>query len=64
MVKIASVRVKTRLPLTAWVVAGVVTLFSIVSSLVQIAPASNHIQALSEQAPLPAKQTHQASVNW
>jgi hypothetical protein len=64
MVKIATVRVKTRVPLTAWVVAGVMTLFSIVSSLVQIAPASIAIQALSEQAPRPAKQTYQASVNW
>jgi hypothetical protein len=65
MIKItASVPVKTRLPLTAWVLAGVVTLFSMVSSLVHIAPASNHIQSLSEQATVPAKETHQASVNW
>ena len=64
MVTIASVPVKTRLPLTAWALAGVVTLFSLVSSLVHIAPASNHLQALSEQAPVPAKEFHQASVNW
>jgi hypothetical protein len=64
MIKIASVPVKTRVPLTAWVFAGVVTLFSMASSLVHIAPASNHIQAWSEQAPVPAKETHQASVNW
>jgi hypothetical protein len=62
MIKIASVPVKTRLPPTAWVLAGVVTL--LVSSLVHITPASNHIQSLSEQATLPAKETHQASVNW
>ena len=64
MVKIASVPVKTRLPLTAWVLAGVVTLFSLVSSLVHIAPASNHLQSLSEQATVSAKEIHQASVNW
>jgi hypothetical protein len=64
MIKIASVPVKTCLPLTAWVLAGVVTLFSMLSSLVHIAPASNHIESLSEQATLPAKETHQASVNW
>jgi hypothetical protein len=59
MIKIAGdVLVKTRLPLTAWVLAGLVTLFSVVSSLVHVTPASN--QALS----VSAKETHQASVNW
>ena len=58
-----SVPVKTRLPLTAWVLAGVVTLFSVVSSLVHLAPVSNHIQTLSEQTILPANESHQASVS-
>ena len=64
MITIASVPVKTRLPLTAWALAGVVTLFTLLSSLVHIAPASNYLEALSEQAPLRAKVIHQASVNW
>lgn len=45
-----TVPVKTRLPLTAWVLARLVTLFSIVSSLVHVAPASHQTQMLSEQA--------------
>jgi hypothetical protein len=64
IIKIASVPVKRRLPLTGWVLAGVVTLFSLVSSLVHIAPASNHLQSVSEQVTVSAKEIHQASVNW
>jgi hypothetical protein len=41
--------VKTRLPKTAWVVAGLATLFSIVSSLVQFT-ASGGTTAMAEQA--------------
>jgi hypothetical protein len=60
MIKItSSVPVKTRLPLTAWVIAGLVTLFSMVSSLVHVAPASH--QMLSEQA---TTEANQASVSW
>jgi hypothetical protein len=58
------VPVKTRLPLTAWVLAGLVTLFSMVSSLMHVAPASNQAVSLSEQATVPVKEAHQASVNW
>ena len=64
MIKIASVPVKTRLPLTAWALAGLVTLVSVVSSLVHLAPASNQTQALSETAKAPVKEAHRASVNW
>jgi hypothetical protein len=65
MIKITgSVPVKTRLPLTAWVLAGLVTLFSMVSSLVHVAPASNQTHSLSEQATVPVKEAHQARVNW
>ena len=64
MIKIANVQVKTRLPLTAWVLAGVVILFSMLSSLAHIAPASNHLQSVSEQVTVSAKEIHQASVNW
>jgi xanthine/uracil permease len=65
MIKIAgSVPVKTRLPLTAWVLAGLVTLFSVVSSLVHVPPASNQALSVSEQVTVSAKEAHQASVNW
>jgi len=65
MIKITgSVPVKTRLPLTAWVLAGLVTLFSMVSSLVHLAPALTPTQSLSEQAMVPVKEAHQASVSW
>jgi hypothetical protein len=65
MIKITgSVPVKTRLPLTAWVLAGLVTLFSMVSSLVHIAPASNQTQSSSKQETVPVKEAHQASVSW
>lgn len=64
MIKITgSVPIKTRLPLTAWVLAGLVTLFSMVSSLVHVAPAPNQAVSLSEQA-VPVKEAHQASVSW
>jgi hypothetical protein len=65
MIKITgSVPVKTRLPLTAWVFAGLVTLFSMVSSFVHVAPTSNPTQSLSEQATVPVKEAHKASVGW
>jgi hypothetical protein len=65
MIKITgSVPVKTRLPLTAWVLAGLVTLFSVVSSLVHVTPASNQALSVSEQVTVSAKEAHQASVNW
>jgi hypothetical protein len=65
MIKITgSVPVKTRLPLTAWVLAGLVALFSVVSSLVHVTPASNQALSVSEQVTVSAKEAHQASVNW
>jgi hypothetical protein len=38
-----TVQVKTRLPLAAWALAGLVTLFSLASTLVQ-GPAFNHAE--------------------
>jgi hypothetical protein len=65
MIKITgSVPVKTRLPLTAWVLAGFVSLFSVMSSLMHVAPASNQTSSLSEQETVPAKEARQASVSW
>ena len=55
-----SVPVKTRLPLMAWLLAALVTLFSTVSSILNFAPASNQIQLGLEQATV---QVRQASVN-
>ena len=64
MIKIAgSVPVKTRLPPAAWVLAGLVTLFSMVSSLVHVTPASNQALLVSEQVTVPGRD-HQASVTW
>lgn len=60
---IAGIPVKTRLPLMAWLLAGVVTLFSMASSLMHNAAASNP-QLSAEQTTVPAKITKQASVNW
>lgn len=63
MVKITGgIPVKTRLPVTAWVLAGLITLFSMVSSFVHVAPPSP--QVLSEQATTPIQEAHQASVSW
>lgn len=44
--KVAIVPVKTRLPLAAWALAGLVTLFSMVSSFTH-APASPHASPAS-----------------
>jgi hypothetical protein len=49
MIRIADIPVRTRLPLTAWVGAGIATLLSIVSSLAQFT-ASGGGTALAEQA--------------
>jgi hypothetical protein len=59
MIKIGTFPVKTRVPLTAWVVAGVVTLFSMVSSLMHVIAASDQTMPVAAQA-IPA---HHASVN-
>jgi len=65
MIKItAGATVKTRVPLIAWVLAGLVTVFSMVSSLVHVTPASNQALSVSEQVTVPAKEAHQASVSW
>jgi hypothetical protein len=60
MTKITGIPVKTRLPLMAWMLAGLITLFSTVSSLLHFAPAENQTQLLLGQAPV---QVRQASVN-
>lgn len=63
MIKITGrIPVKTRLPLTAWVLAGLVTLFSMVSSLVHVTPAPSQALSLSEQVTVPAKEAHQCEL--
>jgi hypothetical protein len=52
--------VRTRIPLAVWAVAGVVTLFSLVSSLVHVPASSNHALPSAERAMPPI--VHQAKV--
>ena len=59
MFKIAGgLPVRTRLPLTAWVLAGLVALFS----LTQVNVAADHVMLIAEQATKPAKEPCHASV--
>lgn len=62
---IGSVPVKTRVPLAAWAFAGLITLFSTASSLLQVVtdPGQNVTLSASEQATTFASKTHRASVN-
>jgi hypothetical protein len=68
---IGSVPVKTRVPLAVWAFAGSITLFSMVSSLLQVVAGPGHdfMQSAAEQATvsqpktLASKMQH-ASVNW
>jgi hypothetical protein len=60
---IGSVPVKSRVPLAAWALAGLVALLSTASSLIQLA--ANPDQAeLSASASEPAKEARHASVSW
>jgi hypothetical protein len=62
MVRIAeNLPVKTRLPLEAWALAGLVTLFSLVCSLTPV-PLTHQSKPSVEQAIELAKPTHQARV--
>ena len=57
MTTIASVPVKTRVPLTAWIVAGLLTLVSLASTLTHTAPGF----VVADQRALVIN--HQASMN-
>ena len=57
MTTIASVPIKTRVPLTAWVVAGLLTLASLTSTLTHTAPGF----VVADQRALVIN--HQASMN-
>ena len=58
MIRIAGAPpVRSRVPTKGWVLAGIVTLFSIASSLMDIAPSAS----VADQGPAP--KAHHASVN-
>ena len=52
--------IRTRLPLAAWTVAALVTLFSLMSSLVHAPLVSGHAVPVAEQATQPGNASHQA----
>jgi hypothetical protein len=54
--------VRTRVPVAAWAVAGVVALFSLVSSLMHSPLLSDHATPRAEQADPPKAVSHQAKV--
>ena len=62
MNKLGSLPVKTRVPLAAWALAGLLTLLSIVSSLVHVVadPGRDLAASASEQA----REARHASVTW
>jgi len=54
--------VKTRLPVAAWAVAGVVTLFSLISTLLHVPVPSQHALPQAEQGAQPQAQFRQAKI--
>ncbi len=54
--------VKTRIPLAAWAVAAVVTLFVLMSSLLHATVPSDHAMPNAEQRAQPEHGSHQAKV--
>ena len=57
--------IRTRVPVKAWVFAGLVTVFSLVSTLVHMAPApSRALSASWEQPTSSAMDAYHVSMNW
>ena len=54
--------VRTRLPLAAWAVAAVVTLFSLMSALLHASAPADHALPSAEQGVQPKVGSHQAKV--
>jgi hypothetical protein len=54
--------VRTRVPLAAWAVAAVVTLFSLMCSLIHSPLLSDHATPRAERADQPKVLSHQAKV--
>jgi hypothetical protein len=48
MTKLGGVRVKTRLPRGVWLLAGLVSVFAVLSSAMSTRPASDHMTATKE----------------
>ena len=62
---IGGVPVRSRVPLAAWAFAGLLTLLSLLSSLLQVAGPDGHLSAsASKQVITSAKEAQYASVNW
>ena len=55
--------VKTRVPLKAWVFAGLMTVFSVVSSLMPVAPTQASASTF-EELTISARDVLHASLNW
>jgi hypothetical protein len=63
MIKIAgTIPVKSRLPISAWFLAALVTLFSFVSSLMHVGTMSDQAISVAEQRNQPEHESHEASV--
>ena len=56
--------IRTRVPMKAWIFAGLMTVFSLVSTLVQVAPAPSQALSASWRQPRSATDAYYASVNW
>jgi hypothetical protein len=54
--------VKTRLPVAAWAIAGVVTLFSLMSTLLHLPAPSHRAMPQAEQGLEPQDPIHRAKV--
>ena len=54
--------VRTRVPLAAWAIAAIVTLFSLVSSLLHAPGPADHALPSAEQGAQPKGGSHQAKV--
>ena len=54
--------VKTRLPAAAWAIAGAVTLFSLISTVLHLPALSHHAMPQAEQGVEPQAAIHQAKV--
>ena len=65
MKTLGNLPIRSRVPVTAWVFAGLITVFSLVSTLVHVALAPSRALSASWQQPLrSAMDAYQASVNW
>jgi hypothetical protein len=58
-----SIPVKTRLPLSAWAVAALLSIVSVASSLLQLSPVDHTVNARAEQMNLPSDHTKDAFKN-